>query len=53
MKKMMIFHQSQSKVRKSTKHVDFKPFNFLVQQHENTKPTKSNIILKNKLFGFI
>jgi hypothetical protein len=32
--------------------VDFEPFNFFVQQHENTKPTKSNTT-KYKLFGFV
>ena len=30
----------------------FKPFNFLVQQHENTKPTKRNTT-KYRLFGFV
>ena len=29
-------------VWKPTICVDFKPFDFLVQQHENTKPTESN-----------
>ena len=47
MKKMMmimtmIYHQCQSKVTKPTIRVDFKPVNFLVQQHENTKPTENN-----------
>ena len=37
---------------KPTIQVDFKPFNFLVQQHENTKPTESNPI-KYILFGFV
>ena len=49
---MMIYHQCQLKVRKPTIHVDLKPFNFLVQQHENTKPIESNTI-KKTLFGFI
>ena len=35
------------KVRKPTEQVDFKPFNFLVQHHENTKPNESNTT-KNK-----
>ena len=30
----------------------FKPFNFLVQQHENTKPTERNTITCT-LFGFV
>ena len=30
----------------------FKPFNFLVQQHENTKPTESNTT-NYILFGFV
>ena len=32
--------------------VDFKPFIFLVQQHENTKPTECKIA-KYILFGFV
>ena len=39
---MMIYHKCRLKLRKPTICVDFEPFNFLVQQHENTKPTKSN-----------
>ena len=34
------------KVRKPTIHVNFKPFNFLVQQHENIKSTESITIKK-------
>ena len=49
---MMIYHQCQLKVRKPTIHVDLKPFNFLVQQHENIEPPKSNIT-KYILFGFV
>ena len=41
-KKMMIYHQWQLKVRKPTICVAFRPFNFLVQQHENIEPTESN-----------
>jgi hypothetical protein len=52
MTKMMIYHQCQLKVRKPTIRVDFKPFNFLVQQHETTKPSESNTI-KYILFGFV
>ena len=37
---MMIYHQCNLKVRKPNIHVDFKPFNLLVQQHENTEPTE-------------
>ena len=29
-------------MKKPIIRVDFKPFNFLVQQHENTEPTESN-----------
>jgi hypothetical protein len=47
---MMIYHQCQLKVREPTLHVDFKPFDFLVQQHENTEPTESNI---NKYIYFL
>ena len=43
---------SQSKVRKLTICVDFKPFNLCLQQHENTEPPMSNII-KYILFGFV
>jgi uncharacterized protein YlaI len=50
--KMMIYHQCQSKVTKPTIRVDFKPFNFFVQQHEKTKPTESNTT-KYILFGFV
>ena len=39
------------KVSKPIIHVDFKPFNILVQQHENTKPTESNTI-KNYIVWF-
>ena len=39
---MMSYHQCQSKATKLITCVDFKPFNFLVQQHENTKQTESN-----------
>lgn len=35
-------HHYQFKVRKPVVHVDFKPFNYPVQQHDNTEPTKSN-----------
>ena len=38
----MIYYQCQSKLRKLTICVDFKPFNFLVQQHDNTEPPESN-----------
>jgi hypothetical protein len=48
---MMIYHQYQSKVRKPNIHVDFKPFNFLVQQHENIEPTEGNTS-NYILFGF-
>ena len=34
-------------------YADFKLFNFLVQQHENSKPTESNTIVKYILFDFI
>jgi hypothetical protein len=50
--KMMIYHQCQSRMRKPTICVDFKPFNTLMQQHENTKPTESNTT-KYILFGFV
>ena len=49
---MMIYHQCQSKVRKPTIRVDFKPFNFVVQQHESTEPTESNTT-NYILFGFV
>ena len=42
MMKMMTYHQCQSKVRKLTTRANFRPINFLVQQHENTEPTESN-----------
>ena len=45
-------HRCQSKVRKSTKCAHFKPFNFLVQQHNNTQPTESNTT-KYVLIGFV
>jgi hypothetical protein len=41
-----------SKVKKPTVRVGFKPFNFLVQQHENIKPNESNTT-KYTLFGFV
>jgi hypothetical protein len=41
-KKKKIYHKCHSKVRKPTIHVDFKPFNSFVQQHDNIKPTKRN-----------
>ena len=40
------------KVRKPTQQVDFKPFNFLVQHRENTKPNESNIIEKQNIVWF-
>jgi hypothetical protein len=48
---LMIYHQCESKVRKPDIHVDFKPFNFLVQQHENIETTESYTI-NYILFGF-
>ena len=39
---MMVYHPCQSKVRKPTIPVDFKPFNFVVQQHDNIEPIESN-----------
>jgi hypothetical protein len=50
--KMMIYHQYQLKVRKPTICVDFKPFNYCVQQHENTKPIKSDTT-NHILFRFV
>ena len=51
-KKKKIYHLCRLKVRKLTIHVDLKIFNFLVQQHENTKPTKSNTI-KNDIIVWL
>ena len=51
-KKKKIYHWCQLKVRKPTICVGFKPFDFLVQQRENIKPTERNTT-KHILFGFV